>query len=303
MSEVLEHVLDFDAKKASFGKAQTFPLRLGWLPKVCESARKGDDLSDDELIAEWGVGKNMVGAIRHWAKAANVVRFGGKPQLTALGHHIFGKGGIDPYLEDDATLWLLHWHINSRPYIFTAGFWFFNRFVKRVFSEHEAGRELAEQMQAAGGKVSENTAKRDIGALLRMYCRQGKADDEESLATLFPGLGLITFDDAVKEYRAEFERRETLPPGVVGYAAAQLLQAEPEGEQVIQVRAASANRNRAVLEYAFRLDGDSLLEKLDVFCAKMEMFNLRQVGGTWELSLNGGRMPSRDNLLQAAYQN
>lgn len=299
--EVLESVPDFAADKASFGRAQTFPLRLGWLPKACELARGGGNFAADELIAEWGVGKNMVGAIRHWAVAANVVRFvGNKLELTALGRFIFGDGGIDPYLEDDATLWLLHWHINSRPDIFTAGFWFFNRFVKRVFREYEAGKELTEQMRAAGVKGGEDAAKRDIGALLRMYCRRGRSDDEESLATPFPGLSLITYDDAIKAYRAEFERRETLPPGVVGYAAAQLLLAE--GEPIIQVRAASANRDRAILEYAFRLDGDSLLEKLSVFCGRAGVFFLRQVGGVWQLSVNNP-IPPQDTLLQMAYQN
>lgn len=301
MTGVLPPVPDFAADKASFGRAQTFPLRLGWLPKACELARGGGSFAADELIAEWGVGKNMVGAIRHWALAANVVHFtGGKPELTALGRFIFGDDGIDPYLEDDATLWLLHWHINSRPDIFTAGFWFFNRFVKRVFSEVEAGRELTEQMQAAGVKGGEDAAKRDIGALLRMYCRRGRAFDEESLATPFPGLGLITYDDAIRAYRAEFERRETLPPGVVGYAAAQLLLAEDA--PIIQVRAASASRNRAVLEYAFRLDGDSLLDKLASFCEKARGFFLRQVGGVWQLSTNK-TMPPQNKLLQMAYQN
>ena len=302
MSNDLELQLrEFDAKKVSFGRAQTFPLRLGWLPKVCDLAQRDGAFDADELIAEWGVGKNMVVAMRHWAEAANVVRFiGGKPQLTALGKFIFdGNDGIDPYLEDDATLWLLHWHINSRPEVFTAGFWFFNRFVWRSFSEGKAAKQVVEQLHAAGVKSGENAAPRDIGALLRMYCRRGKTGDEESLATPFPGLGLVIYDDAVKEYRSEFERRDTLPPGVVGLAAAQLLQAEGGG--IMSVRAESANRNRAILEYVFRLDGDSLLEKLTAFCKIMPVFQLRQTAGVWQLSLSK-QMPPQQKLLQAAYQ-
>ena len=287
---------EFAPNKATFGRAQTFPLRLGWLPKACGLARKNGDFAADELIAEWGVGKNMVNSIRHWAALAGVVAFDGtKAALTPLGEFAFGADGVDPYLEDDATLWLLHWHIVSRPDLFTVGFWFFNRFFKPSFTEKEAVKETVETMKSPG---REDAIKRDIGVVLRMYCRRGKTHGEESLETPFPGLGLITYDDAVKEYRIEPERRETLPPGVVGYAAAQLLQAE---DGPIAVRADSANPERAVLEYAFRLDGDSLLEKLDSFCAKMPIFQLQQVGGVWQLS--GHSIPPARQLLELAYTN
>lgn len=290
---------EFAPNKATFGRAQTFPLRLGWLPKACGLARENGDFAADELIAEWGVGKNMVNSIRHWAALAGVVAFDGtKAALTPLGEFVFGAKGVDPYLEDDATLWLLHWQMASRPDLFTAGFWFFNRFFKPSFTEQEAAKEMAEKMKAAGVKGGEDAGKRDIGVVLRMYCRRGKNHNEESLETPFPGLGLITYDDAVKEYRADPDRRETLPPGVVGYAAAQLLQAE---EGPIAVRADSANPERAVLEYAFRLDGDSLLEKLDSFCAKMPIFQLQQVGGVWQLS--GNSIPPAKQLLELAYAN
>ena len=292
---------EFAPNKATFGRAQTFPLRLGWLPKACGLARENGDFAADELIAEWGVGKNMVTSIRHWAALAGVVAFDGtKAALTPLGEFVFGADGVDPYLEDDATLWLLHWQMASRPDLFTAGFWFFNRFFKPSFNEQEVANELEEKMKAAGVKGGENAGKRDIGVVLRMYCRRGKNHNEESLETPFPSLGLITYDDAIKEYRADPERRETLPPGVVGFAAAQLLQAE--GGVALSVRAESASPRRAALEYAFRLDGDSLLEKLNAFCMKMPMFQLQQVGGVWQLSLNK-EMPSAKQLLKVAYAN
>ena len=295
---------EFAPNKATFGRAQTFPLRLGWLPKACGLARANGNFAEDKLIAEWGVGKNMVGSIRHWAMLAGVVSFDGvKTALTPLGEFVFGADGVDSYLEDDATLWLLHWQMASRPDLFTAGFWFFNHFFKSSFREQEAADEMTKKMKAAGVKGGENAGKRDIGVVLRMYCRRGKNNDEESLETPFPGLGLITYDDAVKEYRADHERRETLPPGVVGYAAAQLLQAEDGVALSVRADSTSLPLRRAMLEHAFRLEGDSLLEKLNAFCAKMPIFQLRSAAGVWQLSLNNKTMPPEKRLLEAAYAN
>jgi hypothetical protein len=68
-----------------------------------------------------GVGKNMVHSIRHWCLATGVLeavaganrRPTGQARPTWLGKAVLGDGGWDPYLEDPATLWLLHWQIAS----------------------------------------------------------------------------------------------------------------------------------------------------------------------------------------------
>jgi len=63
-----------------------------------------------------GVGKNMVRAIRFWSLAANVVEH--RPNegyfVTEFGEDIFGNDGLDPYLEDIKTLWLLHWNFSTQ---------------------------------------------------------------------------------------------------------------------------------------------------------------------------------------------
>ncbi len=54
---------------ARFSGHQTFPLRYGWLYKFYQTSQlEGfDTLSTDELMVEWGVGKNMVDGIKYWA--------------------------------------------------------------------------------------------------------------------------------------------------------------------------------------------------------------------------------------------
>jgi len=66
-------------------------------------------------MVKFGVGKNMVRAMRFWVEAAGLAKTaeaGMKP--TPLGEKFFGKDGLDPYLEDIQTLWLIHWNISTQ---------------------------------------------------------------------------------------------------------------------------------------------------------------------------------------------
>ena len=87
----------------------------------------------DDAIARFGVGKNMVSSIRHWATASGVIRDVSRCIVTtALGQRLFGSGGLDPYMENPATAWLVHWHLCGRPDK-TTWFWAFNYFPAPSF--------------------------------------------------------------------------------------------------------------------------------------------------------------------------
>src|SRR4051812_30371683 len=118
--------------EGSFGRHETFPLRFGWLTKGYRTwFAASEPFEDDEATVLLGVGKNMVSAIRYWLLAAQVAH---KPrgilEPTNLGHLLLSEEGFDPYLEDDNTIWLLHWLVASNLSEATTQFWFFNRFHK-----------------------------------------------------------------------------------------------------------------------------------------------------------------------------
>jgi hypothetical protein len=100
-----------------FSGHQTFPLRIAWIPKaVGEIVRGRDPLTNtDEGITNLGLGKNMVEALRCWIEAFQIAdRVRGSWSLTAIGRFIFHpEEGLDPYLEDVSTSWLLHWLIST----------------------------------------------------------------------------------------------------------------------------------------------------------------------------------------------
>jgi hypothetical protein len=122
-----------------FSGHQTFPLRITWIPKAVDEIVRGHDplTQIDEGITKLGLGKNMVEALRCWIEAFQIARrVECKWELTVIGGLIFHPDkGLDPYLEDVSTSWLLHWLIsNNTVSPFFAWECVFNRWSTAEFS-------------------------------------------------------------------------------------------------------------------------------------------------------------------------
>jgi len=149
---------------------------------------------DPEAVTRFGVGKNMVRSIRHWALACEIVeevQHGLKP--TELGEMLFGKQGVDPYLEQLATIWLMHWMVAGRAKRTTTWYWAFNCFSAQTFERDVLVSDLndycrsIEKRRAAGA-----TIRRDVECFIRSYVpRVGASFAEELTEPLLGELGLI----------------------------------------------------------------------------------------------------------------
>ena len=102
----------------SFSGHETFVFRYAWLKKGVDGLSKQSDIFlRDEAMVELGVGKNMVRSIRHWCLAARIVAEGEAPTssrakplvMTEIGRKLFLDPAWDPFLEDDGSLWLIHY--------------------------------------------------------------------------------------------------------------------------------------------------------------------------------------------------
>jgi hypothetical protein len=116
----------------------------------------------------------MVRAIRHWCLAAGVVAEdrGGPAALlpTELGRRLFADDGLDPYLKDPATLWLLHRQIAANRHRATTGFWTFSFYHEPTFSREALTSALAKWVQTLPGKqVAASSLKRDVDCFLRTW--------------------------------------------------------------------------------------------------------------------------------------
>ena len=191
-----------------FSGHETFPLRYGWLKKAYDAvsaaaddpANKSVFLSDD-AIARFGVGKNMVGSMRHWATACGIIAEDpstGRLTTTPIGDLLFGVEGVDPYLEHPSSLWLLHWSICSGDRsrgLKTTWFWAFNHYAGTTFKRDDLLEGLLKLADSRGWRrVSRTTVQRDVECFVRTYESKPAGSDgsaEENLESALAELGLI----------------------------------------------------------------------------------------------------------------
>jgi len=93
----------------TFSGHESFPCKSLWLKKGYDFVANKNDFNSPDAVITLGVGKNMVASIRFWLKAFGVTN---TDVLTELGNYLFDESkGKDKYLEDIATLWLLHFNL------------------------------------------------------------------------------------------------------------------------------------------------------------------------------------------------
>ena len=104
----------------SFAGHETFAFCYSWLKKGVDLLKTDPEtFRREDAIVRLGVGKNMVRSIRHWCLATRVAEEEAGTHSrclrpTDLGNRLLSDEGWDPFLEDDATLWLLHWKLASK---------------------------------------------------------------------------------------------------------------------------------------------------------------------------------------------
>ncbi len=186
--------------KPQFAGHETFYLRYGWLKKAYEEVNKAGGnarkvFTDDDAIASFGVGKNMVSAIRFWSHACDVIHTdSGETMATELGRLLLDDDGLDPYMENPSSLWILHWKLASEPK-HTSIYWLFNYFSEGDFDKETLIMAITSLAVHFGWKKpNEKTLNNDLLVLLNTYTMNPTAQKgakEDSLASPLTELGLI----------------------------------------------------------------------------------------------------------------
>ncbi len=277
--------MKIDPDKVAFGRNETFGLRYSWLTKGYQQLQVNPEVftSEDATVA-LGVGKNMVNAIRYWLLACQLIeQDGGKGfKSTPIGDALFGKAGYDPYLEDEATIWLIHWLIATNREQATAWYWFFNQFHKPEFVSQEASTALLDFVAQKKLKSSMSTIKNDGNLVLRMYSRSkgnGRTPIEEALDSPLSQLNLITQSPGGRSFTSRPADREGLPLGIFGYAIAELFQHLEVKELPIKDLMYSAGGCPSP-GAIFRLTENALITKLEKLMHEVPgVFEIRETAG------------------------
>lgn len=276
----------FSSEKPSFGRHETFALRYAWLTKGFQAFSKDKDIfSSDEATIELGVGKNMVHAIKYWLRAACLIEDSSDGlRATQIATDIFSEQGYDPYLEDEATIWLIHWLLATNFESATAWYWFFNCFHKVEFTSEEAANALADFVKNNLGKHSERTVKQELPMILRMYS-PAKAQIEDSLDAPLTSLKLITAVAGSHVYQSCSGTQANLPIEIIGYASNEIF--NQRGVDVLSVNDLmyGGEKYGIALGSVFRLTESALLAKLEKLVVRYpNVFHINETAGIHQLS-------------------
>lgn len=213
--------------KLQFSGHDSFVCKHLWLKKGYDYLLENKSFSSEAAVVDLGVGKNMVNSISFWLKSFGLIDDKGKP--NELAQFLFSKrAGVDPYLENLGTIWLLHYKLieTNKASIYNL---VFNQFRKGrpEFTKEQLLTFVKRLLDAERLKgFNANTVNTDIGVFFRSYLKpyykESKIDIEEDFSSLLIDLDLISTHKAenaegklVDWYRIENKIQVDLPAEVV----------------------------------------------------------------------------------------
>lgn len=205
--------------KYTFSGHDSFQCRQLWLKKGYDFVQDGKNFNDEDAVVQLGVGKNMVSSIRFWLKAFNIID--NKDIPTEFGKRLFDdENGYDPFLEDEASPWLLHYQLvkNSFASIYSI---IFNEFRKeKLFFNKETFVNYVKRIGESNPDLNfnENTVAKDFIVFANLYKNDPDSKDiEDSFSGILSEIELLKTTGKGKEEQFYIENveRDNLPEAVV----------------------------------------------------------------------------------------
>ena len=295
-----------------FSGHETFPLRQMWLKKAFDQADASGRVpkaafTDENAIASFGVGKNMVSSIRHWAMACDILRDTCEDsnffEVSPVANEILRDGGLDPYAENPSTAWHAHWLLAGKGMRSTTWRWLFNHVTSPTFTRQELEAPLEDFARKLDPKkrLSSSTLSRDLETCLRSYAPRFAGGSPEDFAE--PLLGELGLLQEVHKGQYAFRRgpKATLHDGLFAYALLDFWESSAQGLSSMAFEAISYGEGSP--GRVFKLDEDSVAERLmalsdltDGYLVWTDTAGLRQVH-----KQSGDSEELRSELIRRAY--
>ncbi len=201
-----------------FAKHETFYIREGWLFKGMAAVKLAEKESqpfsvflDANAPENLGIGQNMVKSLRFWLQATGLieekqVERQRVPRFTSFGNLLWE---YDRYLEDNATIWLLHYHLACSQEHATTWYWFFNHFAPSIFDESTCLDALHTWVVGnfSDQEIASSSLKRDLDCLLQTYLPSKTSHTPEELTeSPFSRLGILSRIDDGRQRKYRMER-------------------------------------------------------------------------------------------------
>ena len=215
-----------------FSGHESFPCKSLWLKKGYDFVVEGNDFNCPEAVIGLGVGKNMVASIRFWLRAFGIIE---NDEITWLGNYLFDENnGKDKYLEDIATLWLLHFNLVFSEEATLYKMFFCGVQRERTHFEREQVQTYVKLRMVEASKMTmfnPNTVKKDIAVLLQNYALPRKPLSNEDFSSLLIDLDLIRQNSEGKVYYFNVDGKRKVTKEIFLYGLLKLK--EREGDNTI----------------------------------------------------------------------
>lgn len=218
--------------KYVFSGHESFPCKSLWLKKGYDFVKQGKDFNSPEAVIDLGVGKNMVASIRYWLRVVGVCE---NDKATWLGDYLFDdNSGRDVFMEDLATLWLLHFHLvfNQNATLYNLFFCNFQKGHDQFEREQVVTYIKLDMIEANKQNLfNENTVKKDVGVLIQNYALPRKSLSNEDYSSLFIDLDLVRQNSEGKGYYFNIDGKRKVVKEVFMFAL--LMLKEREGDNTL----------------------------------------------------------------------
>ncbi|MFW6275212.1 MAG: DUF4007 family protein [bacterium] len=279
-------------EKLRFSGHDTFIVRTFWPKKGYDFVKSGGNFNADEAVVKLGVGKNMVSSINFWMNALGLLK---DNDTTEIADFLFGEDGVDPFLEDVASIWLLHYHLVKTNYssLYNIVFNSFRKertvftkpqllsFIKRIFRQQNENN------------INENTIGKDINVFCRLYntpdYKTITKNFEDEIGGLFQELELMIsslekdIQDGMNKKHEWFylqpDNHQTLPPLVTMYSILD----QYEGDTNISFRRLEIDENSPGL--IFLLNKEGLYQQLKEIERLFEEIVISETAGNVNISI------------------
>jgi len=169
----------------TINKHSSFYIRNGWPTKILLTVREDKHIfsPNDELKAvdELGMGRVMIKALRYWAKALGLIlEAKGTQGLVSIETDLFRLlYDHDKYLQNEASLLLLHRELAINIEDATAWYWAFNEHSKSTISKEEFVDGLHSYIISNGGVAGKDAVEKEFNCFKNTYISDGKFDIEK----------------------------------------------------------------------------------------------------------------------------
>lgn len=264
--------------KYRFSGHHNYYCKRFWLKKAYDFIKDKNQFNNPNAALKLGVGNSAVEAIKFWAESFGVLD--SKHKISNFGEFLFSDKGVDPFLEDIGSLWLLHLKLIKEQKASLVNI-FFNH-IRRKHQELSLAK-IKSEVKYYLSKVEKNipnsnTLESDIKVLINTYFSKSTPNDFENYHDgVLHELRLFQVFDKNKIHL--LTKDYTIPDDIFFYT---ILDCFPNRNSISIEEIIVENNSPGII---FCLNEDCILKKIENITEKFSGLILSEYAGVKELQI------------------